>query len=130
MPKLPRFGGCHLFLSTDGHAVTLSGPLTGPGGLNKWGGGLLTLAGSNTFTGGTTVWGGGIVLNSTAALQDSTATVNINNGLLFKSNSGAISTFNLGGLAGGGNISLADGNYPVTLQRRRQRQHHDLQRRP
>ena len=48
-------------------------------------------------------------------MQNSTVTVSTNNGLLFNTNSGAITTFNVGGLAGSGNISLADGSYPVTL---------------
>ena len=48
-------------------------------------------------------------------MQNSTVTVSTNNSLLFNTNSGAITTFNVGGLAGSGNISLADGSYPVTL---------------
>ncbi len=48
-------------------------------------------------------------------LQNSTVTVSTNNGLLFNTNSGAIATFNVGGLAGSGNISLADGSYALTL---------------
>ncbi len=79
------------------------------------GGGILTLAGSNSYAGGTTISAGSISLNNANALQNSTVTVSSNNSLLFNSNSGAIATFNVGGLAGDGNISLADGSHAVTL---------------
>ncbi len=45
-----------------GYAVTLSGSLSGPGGLNKAGPGTLTLTTSNTYTGGTTVSAGTLQL--------------------------------------------------------------------
>ena len=102
-------------INTAGYAVTLSGSLTGPGGLNKWGAGTLTLATSNAYGGGTTIYGGAIALNNANALSNSTVTVNINNGLRFNTNNGAITTFNVGALAGAGNIGLSDGTYPVTL---------------
>ena len=54
-------------------------------------------------------------MNNANAVQNSTVTVSANNSLLFNTNSGAITTFNVGGLAGSGNIGLADGSYPVTL---------------
>ena len=55
-----------------------------------------------------------IALNNANAVQNSTVIVNPGNLLLFNSNSGAIKTFNLGGLSGNGGISLV-GGYPVTL---------------
>ena len=53
--------------------------------------------------------------NNANAVQNSTVTVSANNSLLFNTNSGAITTFNVGGLAGSGNVSLADGSYALTL---------------
>ena len=102
-------------INTAGYAVTLAGPLSGPGGLNKWGAGVLTLAGSNGYSGGTAVNAGAISLNNASTMPNSVVTVAANNGLLFNSNSGAIAVFSLGGLAGSGNICLADGAYPITL---------------
>ena len=102
-------------INTGGYAVTLSGVLSGSGGLNVLGQGNLTLAGGNTYSGGTTILAGTLSLNNAGALQNSTVTVSASNTLLFNSNSGAIATFNVGGLTGSGSIGLADGNYPVTL---------------
>jgi len=62
--------GC---IDTGDYAVTLSGPLSGPGGLNKLGGGILTLTGSNTYTGGTTISAGMLVATSSSALPDGTS---------------------------------------------------------
>jgi autotransporter-associated beta strand protein len=64
-------------IDTSGYAVTLAGPLSGPGGLNKAGNGALTLAGSNTYKGGTTIGAGTLKLGVSAALPSgAAATVN------------------------------------------------------
>ena len=39
----------------------------------------------------------------------------VNNGLIFNTNGGAITTFNVGSLAGSGNVALADGGHVLTL---------------
>ena len=96
-------------------AVTQSGVVSGTGALAKNGAGTLTLGSANTYSGGTTILAGALVLNNANAVQNSTVTLSANSSLLFNSNGGAITTFNLGGLAGSGNITLADGSYPVTL---------------
>ncbi len=44
--------------------MPISGKLTGVGGLNKTGGGVLTLSGANTFTGNTVVSNGTLVINT------------------------------------------------------------------
>ena len=93
---------------------TFAGVISGSGGLKQLGTGTLTLTASNTYSGATTVSNGTLSLNNANAVQNSTLTVNANNGLLFNSNAGTIATFNAGGLAGSGNVSLADG-YPLTL---------------
>ena len=102
-------------INSSGYAVKLSGPISGTGGLSDLGAGTLTLAASNTFSGETTISAGSISLNNANALKNSTVAVSINNSLLFNSNGGTITTFNVGGLAGSGNISLADGSHAVTL---------------
>ena len=96
-------------------ATSFGGGMSGVGSLTQAGNSLLTLAGSNSFTGSATVSAGAIALNNVNALQNSTVTLGINNGLLFNTNSGAIATFNVGGLCGSGNINLADGSHAVTL---------------
>ncbi len=94
---------------------TFAGAISGVGGLTQAGTGILTLAGSNSFGGGTMISSGAISLNNAQAVQNSTVTAGPNNGLLFNTNGGAISTFNVGGLAGGGDISLSDGVHSLTL---------------
>ena len=68
----------------------------------------LALTGSNTFTGGLTVSLGTVQLGNASAVPNSTVTVSVTNGLTFNTNGGAISAFNLGGLAGASNFSLTD----------------------
>ncbi len=55
LPMTIGIGSSGTTLNTAGFAVTLSGSLSGPGGLTKSGGGTLTLSGSNTYGGGTAV---------------------------------------------------------------------------
>ncbi len=52
-------------VDTNGFAVTLSGTLSGVGGLTKLGSGVLTLTGTETFTGGLSIQSGTLVLTST-----------------------------------------------------------------
>ncbi len=51
-------------------AVSLSGKLTGEGGLNKSGSGTLTLTGANTYTGGTAVLEGTLLVNARTAVPN------------------------------------------------------------
>ena len=53
-------------LDTNGHSVTLSGVLSGPGGLNKLGAGTAVLTGPNTYNGLTVVQQGVLELGSSA----------------------------------------------------------------
>ena len=50
-------------IDTAGYAVTLSGVLSGTGGLNKLGNGTLTLNAANTYSGSTSIKAGTIVLD-------------------------------------------------------------------
>jgi fibronectin-binding autotransporter adhesin len=50
--------------STVGHNITLSGILSGTGGMTKTGAGTLTLTNANTYSGGTTVSNGTLIATS------------------------------------------------------------------
>jgi len=66
---LATTGGSITFQAADaaavGRNISLSGPLSGPGGLIKSGAGALTLSGANTYTGGTTINAGLLILSTT-----------------------------------------------------------------
>ena len=55
-------------VDTAGYRVTLSGSLSGPGGLTKTDSGTLILTASNTYSGGTTVAGGTLSMGNSFAL--------------------------------------------------------------
>jgi T5SS/PEP-CTERM-associated repeat protein/autotransporter-associated beta strand protein len=54
-------------VDTAGYAVTLSGRLSGPGGLNKLGSSTLMLSGNNTYDGPTTVSAGTLQINNASS---------------------------------------------------------------
>ena len=60
--------GGNATVDTNGNAVTLSGQLSGLGGLTKLGLGLLTLSATNTYAGSTQVNAGILTATTTAAL--------------------------------------------------------------
>ena len=61
-------GAAATVFDTQEWDITLSGNLTGTGGLAKAGSGTLTLTGANTYAGGTTVLGGTLLVNNRAAV--------------------------------------------------------------
>jgi autotransporter-associated beta strand protein len=80
MPMTLTSVGGDATVDTGGYAVTLSGQLSGPGGLDKMGSGTLTLSAANSYTGLTTVTSGTISLtgslNGNSALAIGAATLN------------------------------------------------------
>ncbi len=72
-PAAMTNGGFLLTVAGSGN-TTVSGVISGSGGLTKINGGTLTLSGANTFSGETTLNGGVLTANSTAALGDGSVT--------------------------------------------------------
>ena len=91
-------------VDTAGYAVTLSGQLSGPGGLIKADSGTLTLAASNIFTGNTLVGGGTLTLSNSGALQQSTLDTSGAGVVSF----GSLTAATLGGLTGPGALGLSN----------------------
>jgi autotransporter-associated beta strand protein len=82
MPFALASSGGNATIDTAGYAVTLAGPLSGPGGLVKVDSGTLTLTGSNSYTGGTTISGGTLQIDAggaTGSIPDGSI---VNNGTL------------------------------------------------
>src|SRR5205823_5413671 len=83
------------------------GTISGAGTLSQAGSGTTILTSGNTnYTGAASANNGVLQLGNANALSSAALTVNNNNGLGF---SGGIGTFNVGSLAGAGNIALTDG---------------------
>ncbi len=97
--------GGNATIDTTGGNISLTGVLSGSGGLNKVGTGGLSLAGSNTYTGTTAIQAGNVLLANFNAVQNSTVNVLADNGLQFLP---GIGTFNLGGRAGANLLTLSD----------------------
>lgn len=90
-------------IDTSGYASTMSGTLSGIGGLKKTGNGTLTLSASNTYSGDTKIYAGQIVLGSVNALQNSTLDYNNYGGSL---DYGEQTAAYFGGLKGNQDLSL------------------------
>ncbi|XHO83433.1 autotransporter domain-containing protein [Azospirillum sp. A29] len=87
--------------TSAGTNTTVSGSITGTGGLVKAGTGTLTLSGSGSYTGGTTITGGTLAASSASALA-STGAVSIGSGAAFQLNT----SLTIGALSGAGNVVL------------------------
>ena len=66
-------------IDTSGYSMTLSGTITGPGGINKYGNGVLTLSGTVNYTGNTNIYGGSVNIND-ASGSKSLGAINICSG--------------------------------------------------
>ncbi|MDP1587062.1 MAG: autotransporter-associated beta strand repeat-containing protein [Prosthecobacter sp.] len=87
--------------------TNITSVISGIGGINKTGAGILRLGNANTHSGATTVGEGMIIAANALALQNSTVTLNIAEGLQFAS---GITDFTFGSLAGNatGTLVLED----------------------
>jgi autotransporter-associated beta strand protein len=75
-----KAGGGTLYLS--GQNLTLTGSISGAGGLTQQGYGILTLTGSNTYAGGTKVSGGFLEIDANANLGQPAGTLTLDGGSL------------------------------------------------
>ena len=100
-----NLGTNNLITGGNGNTTTFAGSISGTGGVVKNGGGTFTLSNANGYSGATAINAGAVQLNHANAAQDSTVTIGVNNGLNFGS---GVHTFNIGALAGAGNLSLVD----------------------
>ena len=98
-PASVTFSNNRVFYSIAGGAI--SGPAT----VTLSGSGGVRFSSANTYTGSTAINAGTLHLADANALQESTAVVNVADGLSFAPGPG---TFNLGGLSGSGSLALSD----------------------
>jgi autotransporter-associated beta strand protein len=69
-------------VANGGDMLTISGPVSGNGSINKIGTGILFLSAGNSYSGGTTIGGGTIQVNSNTSLGPQTSSATINAGTL------------------------------------------------
>ncbi len=98
-------------IDTNGYAVTLSGTLSGEGGLTKLGSGTLALVGSNSFTGGVDVVAGTLIAKGAAVDGGTTAALALVGDLTLEE--GAKLAFELGATSSSDKISMADSTLHV-----------------
>ena len=106
VPIVLSTAGSNGVFNTNGNTLTLAGPLSGPGGLQKIGAGTLTLAASNGYTGTTLVSNGTLLLGDPNALAGSTFDTSGAGSLSF----GTLTSATFGGLQGSGNLALNNAN--------------------
>ncbi len=70
-------GASAITFDTAGYDVSLSGVLSGAGGLNKGGGAAMSLTGNNTYAGGTVVSNGVLLANNAAGSGTGSGAVNV-----------------------------------------------------
>jgi autotransporter-associated beta strand protein len=106
-------------IDTAGYAVTLSGLLSGVGGLNKLGNNALSLSSANGYSGNTTITAGTLAVNNTTGSGTGSGTVAVNSGGTLSGSgfiSGTVSVNDGGTLAPGNSPGILTVNNQVTFQ--------------
>ena len=80
--------GTAMITTDPGVTATIAAPVTGPGGLNKAGLGLLSLTGDNTYSSGTTISGGVLQVGTDANLGNPSGGLILEGGELVATGSG------------------------------------------
>jgi len=102
-------GGAMRQITVNNAADTISGVISGTGGITKSGTGALTLSGANTYSGGTTVNAGKIVVDSDGNLGDASGQLTFGGGGTLQITNGFTSARNVT-LNGGGGAFDTNGN--------------------
>ncbi|MEI6713748.1 MAG: autotransporter-associated beta strand repeat-containing protein, partial [Verrucomicrobiota bacterium] len=111
-----ELGSATLTVGSLGTSTTYSGVLSGAGGLNKFGSGVLTLSGSNTYTGATVITEGSLRAGVSGQAFGVNSAVQLSNasGVLMDLGGNDTSIGSLaGGGASGGNVELGSGRLTV-----------------
>lgn len=82
LPMTLTGNGGNANVDTNGYAGTLSGILSGVGGLNKRGSGTLTLGAANSYYGDTNVYAGTLTLTAAASINNSSI-IDVRSGAAF-----------------------------------------------
>lgn len=102
--------------NTTARTVTLTGILSGTGGLTKSGAGTLVLSAANTYAGSTVVSGGKLQLNGNAAINPTTLDVTVGSGGTLGFTAGSVTALNLATkdmTLSGGTLAFEMGNAGV-----------------
>ena len=81
-------------VTTTAGTLNISGIISGPWGLSKYGTGTLTLPSANTYTGGTSLYAGTLNVNNARALGDSIGAFRIFGGTIDNTSGASITTVN------------------------------------